>query len=100
MGLNKNIPEEVRTERNVGNLYERLEDARRKREQILETPAPANVDRRTQKTVSMPLSRSFPTLKPPAQDVAENPSGSRLDWAVPWLLGLVIFGVIFAFAVG
>lgn len=100
MGLNTRIPDEARGERNVGNIYERLEEARRKREQVLDTPEPANYDRRTESKASASLRRAFPTLKPPAPDFADNAVERRFDWAVPWLLGLLIFAVIFAFAVG
>lgn len=86
-------------ERNVGNIYDRLDEARRKRERILETPPPANDDRRA-KNVSKPVSRSFPTLKPPASDAQDAVGERDLDWTIPWLLGLVIFAVIFGFAVG
>ncbi len=100
MGLNKNFPENVRSERNVGNLYERLEDARRQRAEILETPEPANVDRRAKGATSMPLSRSFPTLKPPADNLSENTTDHSLDWVVPWFLGALILAVILGFALG
>lgn len=43
--------------------------------------------------------RVFPTLKPPRHDFAEEVSPPRWDWAVPWLLGIAIFAVIFVFAV-
>ncbi len=100
MGLNTNFPDEIRGERNVGNIYERLEDARRKRERILHTSAPANDDRRAQSAVSTPVNRGFPTLKPPASDMSDGATERSLDWTVPWLLGLLIFAVIFGFAVG
>ena len=100
MGLNTNFPEEFRGERNVGNRYERLENARRKRERALKTSAPANDDRRTQNAMSKPVNRGFPTLKPPASDMSDGATERSLDWTIPWLLGLLIFAVIFGFAVG
>ncbi len=100
MGLTTNFPDEVRGERNVGNIYERLEDARRKRDRALDTPAPANDDRRAQRTMPEPVTRSFPTLKPPVQNLHDTATERSLDWAVPWLLGFLIFAVIFGFAVG
>lgn len=43
--------------------------------------------------------RVFPTLKPPRHDFAEEVNPPKWDWAVPWILGLAIFAVIFVFAV-
>lgn len=100
MGFSTNFPEEIRGDRNVGNIYERLEDARRKRERALETAEPANDDRRALTAMSTAVSRGFPTLKPPASDMPDGATERRFDWAVPWLLGLLIFAVIFGFAVG
>ncbi len=100
MGLTTNFPDEARGERNVGNIYERLEDARRKRERALDTPAPANDDRRARHAMSAPVTRSFPTLKPPATDIQDTATERSLDWTVPWFLGFLIFAVIFGFAVG
>jgi hypothetical protein len=75
----------------MGNIYDRLEDARKKRERALETPHPANDDR-----PQLP----FPKLKPPVDFPAETlPQPSFIEWAAPVLLALAIFAVIFAFAV-
>ena len=100
MGLNTNFPDEARGERGVGNIYERLEDARRKRERALETPAPANDDRHAQHKSPAPVKRTFPTLKPPKRDMQDTASERSLDWTIPWVLGFLIFAVIFVFAVG
>ncbi len=98
MSLDTKTPAVSREDRSVGNIYDRLEVARRKRERVLETPAPANVDRRALSTTPGPR-RAFPKLKPPRADMPEYGTAGRWDWVVPWLLGLAIFLLIFAFAV-
>ena len=99
MALETRHPATDRGDRSVGNIYDRLDAARRKREQVLDTPAPANDDRETMSTPTRAANRVFPTLKPPRPDFSEEVSPSRWEWAVPWLLGLAIFAVIFVFAV-
>ena len=99
MALETRHPASNRGDRSVGNIYDRLDAARRKREKALETPTPANDDRETMSKSAPAADRVFPTLKPPRYDFAENVSPPRWEWAVPWLLGLAIFAVIFVFAV-
>lgn len=99
MALETRHPASNRGDRSVGNIYDRLDAARRKREQALETPTPANDDRETMSKPTPAAKRVFPTLKPPRHDFAEEVSPPRWDWAVPWLLGIAIFAVIFVFAV-
>ena len=41
MALDKSGRANSRSERGVGNIYQRLDEARRQREQALDTPAPA-----------------------------------------------------------
>lgn len=90
---------EERVERGVGNIYERLDAARRKREEILDIPEPANEDRRAAVKSRVP-DRVFPTLKPPRPPMPVVATEPKYDRFVPWFLGLLIFVVIFAFAVG
>ena len=97
MSLDTNNPVPNREDRSVGNIYDRLDAARRKREQILETPVPANDDRRAETTPS--VHRPFPKLKPARSNTLVARAGRRWDWAMPWALGLAIFVLIFAFAV-
>jgi hypothetical protein len=99
VALETRYPASDRSDRNVGNIYERLDAARRKREKVLETPTPANDDRETMRQPIPAASRAFPNLKPPRRDVTNETAPPRWDWAVPWLLGLAIFAVIFVFAV-
>lgn len=98
MSLDTNNPVSNREDRNVGEIYDRLDAAQRQREDILETPAPANDDRRT---VSMPprRRRPFPKLKPPRRENLGSGAARSWDWATPWALGLAIFILIFVFAV-
>ena len=90
MSVSSNDRKETRQDRSVGNIYERLDDARKKREKALETPPPANHSK-----------RPFPKLKPPVDFPPEpGPRPSRLEWAAPILLSLAIFGLLVAYAVG
>jgi hypothetical protein len=83
--------------RQLGNIYERLNAARRRRERLLETPFPANDDRQVPRRRA--AAESFPALKKPRP---EPPVRAAREWsrAVPWLLGALIFAVVSAFAVG
>ena len=98
MSLESRDPLDAGSEQRSGNIYDRLEAARRKRERILRTPYPANDDHKA--PAARPVSETFPALKPP-RDVTPSTTGAP-QWsrAVPWLLGALIFAVIFAFAVG
>lgn len=99
MALDNKNSTSRRSDQSVGNIYDRLNAARRKREQVLDTPKPANDDRKTMSKPAPTADRVFPTLKPPRHDFAEEVSPPKWDWAVPWILGLAIFAVIFVFAV-
>ena len=90
-------PADARGERNAGNIFERLDAARRVREHILDTPEPANDDRRTPRP--MTTRTVFPTLKPPHQDMPDAAEERSWAWLVPWIIGAAILAVIFAFAV-
>ena len=96
MALDNKGRVETRADRNVGNIYKRLDEARRQREQALETPPPANLDREAR--LSKP--RPFPRLKPPRNDMPTVAEPHRLEWMVPVVLGLAILAVIMGFAVG
>lgn len=92
MTLSRQNRGEARKDRSVGNIYDRLEDARRQRERALDTPSAANDDR---------PQRAFPRLKPPADFPPETaPQPSLAEWAAPFLIALAIFAVIFVYAVG
>lgn len=99
MAFETRHPDSNRGDRSVGNIYDRLDAARRKREQILDTPPPANDDRRAV-TKPAPAVRAFPKLKPPRTESAPEGTVRNWDRLLPWLLGFAIFVVIFAFAVG
>lgn len=99
MGLETSHPDQTGQERNVGNIYARLNAARRQRERVLETPLPANVDPGNA-VVKRAMKRPFPTLKPPAREMPDIAGERKLDWTIPWLIGFVIFAIIFGFAVG
>ncbi len=98
MSFGRGSPAETRAEQSTGNIYHRLNVARRKRERILDTPSPANDDRQASRVPSQ--AKVFPTLKPPRTDVPDMADGKNWSWAVPWLIGATIFAVIFGFAVG
>jgi len=98
VALETKHPVHSRGDRSVGNIYERLDAARRQREQVLETPAPANDDRRAQNK-QLPHARTFPKLKPPKTDLPKDTVVRRWDWIAPWLVGAAIFVLIFGFAV-
>ncbi|MGR3512164.1 MAG: hypothetical protein ACU0GG_05325 [Paracoccaceae bacterium] len=98
MGLEPGYPVNDRSERKVGNIYDRLDAARRQREQVLATPEPANDDRRAAPPRVTPT-KALPKLKPPAPGYAELPEARRWDWIAPWLVGAAIFALIFWFAV-
>lgn len=73
----------------MGNIYERLDDARRKRERLLDTPPAANRAK-----------PPFPRLKAPLGNPTVTDAPRRgPGWMLPVLLALAIFGVIFVFAV-
>lgn len=98
MAFGRRSPAESPADQNIGNIYERLNLARRKRERILDTPSPANDDREASRIMSR--TRTFPTLKPPRADMPDIGVEKGLAWTVPWLIGATIFAVIFGFAVG
>ena len=95
MALDKSGRANSRPERGVGNIYERLDQARRQREQALDTPVPANIDRKA----PMQTQRPFPILKPPADDTPTVAEPSRMEWMLPIAIGLVILAVIVGFAI-
>ncbi|MEL7152034.1 MAG: hypothetical protein AAGK71_14950 [Pseudomonadota bacterium] len=98
MGFESKYSVASRTDRSVGNIYDRLDAARRQREQVLETPEPANDDH-VAREMSQQRTRPFPTLKPPRPVMEQETALRRWDWIVPWLLGVAIFALIFWFAV-
>lgn len=98
MGFEPKQSASHRDNRRLGNIYDRLDAARRQREQILEPPEPANDDRRAE-AHAKPRPRPFPTLKPPRAVPTRDTEVRRWDWIVPWLLGAAIFALIFWFAV-
>ncbi|MEO1536293.1 MAG: hypothetical protein AAFR73_01055 [Pseudomonadota bacterium] len=99
MGFEQRYSVKSRGDRAVGNIYERLNAARRKREEVLEVPIPANVDQQSSAPCAQPKRRPFPTLKPPRSENTKETLYRNWEIAVPWLLGLAIFALIFWFAV-
>ena len=95
MALDKSGRANSRSERGVGNIYQRLDEARRQREQALDTPAPANIDREARPDAKRP----FPKLKPPVDESPTVAEPSRLEWMLPLALSVVILAVIVGFAV-
>ena len=96
MALDKSDRVETQVDHSVGNLYKRLDQARARREQILDTPEPANAG-----MAPSPVARPFPRLKPPRPnmpDAAAKPG--RLEWLAPVLLAGLILAVLFAYAIG
>lgn len=100
MAANSNPQAKPGIDRSVGNIYERLDQARRKRDKILDPPAPANSDEKVKGTPVI-RQRSFPKLQPqlPQLEMPEVAESPRWDWLINVGLGLVIFLVIFVFAV-
>lgn len=90
-------PASTSEDNGVGNIYDRLDAARQRRERILDTPSPANDDRRTSRKPDADY--VFPTLKPPRPDMPDVAVERSWAWTVPWLVGAAIVAVIFVFAV-
>ena len=96
MALDKSDRVKTRVDHSVGKLYARLDQARARREQILETPEPANAA-----IPPSPQPRPFPRLKPPRPDMPDAAAKpGRFDWLTPVFLATLIFAVLFAYAIG
>ena len=95
--MDSNGPVGAAADRQLGNIYDRLDAARRRRERLLRTPEAANDDR--QVTKPRAPSEVFPRLKPPRVQGPGHGPAPRRDAALPWLLGALIFVLIFVFAV-
>ncbi|MDJ0637561.1 MAG: hypothetical protein QNJ20_01905 [Paracoccaceae bacterium] len=96
MALDKSDRVETQVDHSVGNLYRRLDQARARREQILDTPEPANAG-----MAPSPMARPFPRLKPPRPNMPDNAATpGRFDWLGPVVLAGIIFAVLFAYAIG
>ena len=99
MSVNRTDRASAPVECGVGNIYDRLEDARKKRAQILETPEPANQDWEARRR-RVSSRQSFPTLKPPKPQAAEPaPRPRQFGWTAPLALSLLILLVLFVYAV-
>lgn len=94
MPLNKSPRANAPLERGVGNIHDRLNEARKKRALLLETSKSADTDRR----VAPSRQNTLPPLSPPPISANDVQQPGRMAWALPVALGVLIVAILVIYA--